>query len=441
LSGWTDSDANVITVYFNLVEAAKVIIPEKDTLEQTDTIQVPGYIDETRVPVSNLLFEDVHNDGTYSGGSLSFIDTQANLNTSPEWGKSLVAPVNVYGNVFLTSRGESIEDEILGSGDASLEYQEFKLKKKPLTYTQADTAKGYVTTLTVRVGNVVWDEVATFYGTAKEDTVYVVRHDEEGETYIKFGGAARLPSAAVVTASYRFGAGAKVPPAGSITQLAKPIDGINTVKNILAAFGGGDAESMDEIKYYAPRSALLLGRTVSLVDLEAAAHRVTGVKAVRAIWRWDKNRSEKRAIIYYIGDAQLSSSILSSLKTMSEPGAPIEVKQSQPQAAVLMANLEIHENYKPEQVIADVQNILYEAPSPGYSGGLLRAERLGPEGVVYNSHVIDAIMEINGVVNIETITFDNTPLEGYGRRPDSEHYFDFGELGSASSGISINGVV
>jgi len=441
LSGWTDSDADRITVYFNLVEAAKVIVPSKDDLEQTDLIAIPGYIDESRVPVSSLLLEDMHNEGVYSGGALDFINRQATVDTSPEWGKNLVAPVNVFANVFQASRGETVVDEVLGTGDAAETYQEFKLKKKPLTYLQADNAKGYVTTLSVRVGNVLWDEVETFYGTSKEDTVYVVRHDEEDETYIKFGGAARLPSAAVVTASYRFGAGSVVPPAGSVSQLARPVDGIKTVRNILPAFGGGDAESMDEIKYYAPRSALLLGRTVSLLDLEAAAHRVTGVRSVRALWRWDKLRFEQRAIIYYIGDAQLSSSILSSLKAMSEPDAPIDVKQAQSQAAAINLTIVINEDYGPDQVIADVQAALYKKPAPGISGGLLRAEELGPEGVVYNSHVIDTIMDVNGVDEIESIVFNDTPLTGYGRSPDPEHYFDFGELGTASSGITINGVV
>jgi len=432
---------NNITIYFNLVEAAKIVTPDKETLIDNDVISIPDYIDESRVPVSSLLFEDVYKEGIQSGGTLDYINHEVIVDVNTAWDKLLMAPVNVFGNAFIASRGETVIDEILGVGDATQEYQEFKLKQKPLSYLPTNNSKGYSSTLSVRVGNILWDEVDTFYATSKDDTVYVVRHNEENETYIKFGGAARLPTAAEVTASYRYGAGSEVPPAESITQLAKPIDGITNVKNILPAFGGGDAESMDEIKYYAPRSALLLGRTVSLLDIEAAANQVSGVKAVKALWRWDKVRSEKRAIIYYIGDAQLSSSILSSLKAMSEPDAPIEVKQSLPQTANIQINLVINQDYSHKLVIADVQTILYEVPSAGFKGGLLRAEKLGPEGIVYNSHMIDAIMEVNGVNDIESITFDSTILTGYGRQPEPEHYFEFGELGTLSSGININGVV
>ena len=34
-----------------------------------------------------------------------------------------------------SSHGETIKDEILGSGDASEQYQEFKLKEIPVTFT------------------------------------------------------------------------------------------------------------------------------------------------------------------------------------------------------------------------------------------------------------------------------------------------------------------
>ncbi|TQV87759.1 hypothetical protein [Aliikangiella coralliicola] len=437
---WSSSDRNKITMYFSVSDAARVLIPEKDELQQTDPVHLRSFIDEARVPVTNLLLEDTHQEGVYSTGSLN-ADTQlASIDSDPAWNKSLMAPVNLFGNVFKGSRGESVEDELLGVGDASMDEQVFELKNSPLTYVPAENEQGYKTTLTIYVGGVQWFEVASFFGVKDDEPVYLVRHDEMGKTLIHFGGGARLPSGAPVYANYRFGAGSPVPPAGSINQVAKPISGLQSVKNVLPAFGGGDAESPQDLKHYAPNSALLLGRAVSLADLEAAAHEVSGVEAVKGIFRWDKLKFEKRAVIYFIGDSQLKSSILSRLQALSEPEAAIEVKLALPQTTSLELDLEIHSRYQSDDVIAAVQSVLYRQSEPSLPGGLLHRTVLGPEGVIYHSQIMEAVMEVAGVSNIKAMTLNGSAITGYGIAPAAEHYFYFGELGTGTSGITINGV-
>ena len=52
----------------------------------------------------------------------------------------------------------------------------------------------------------------------------------------------RLPSGTDnVICNYRFGAEAACPPAGSVSQVSKPVKGLRSVKNFLPAFGGADA--------------------------------------------------------------------------------------------------------------------------------------------------------------------------------------------------------
>lgn len=176
----------------------------------------------------------------------------------------------------------------LGAGDASRPLQTFRLKKKPLTYLSAANAAGRVSSLSIHVGGILWTEVESFYGVDDHETVYIARYDDAGETDVIFGGGARLPTGAPVVADYRFGAGAAAPPADSVKQVARPVAGLRRIRNILPAFSGADAEGPAELTYRGPRSALLLGRAISLIDFETATVERTGVRAAKAAWSWDK---------------------------------------------------------------------------------------------------------------------------------------------------------
>ena len=55
----------------------------------------------------------------------------------------------------LSTQGETVRNEVLGSGDAGQAYQSFTLKQSALTYTPADTAGGGASTLEVRINEVI----------------------------------------------------------------------------------------------------------------------------------------------------------------------------------------------------------------------------------------------------------------------------------------------
>ena len=436
---WSNADVTRILVHHPLGAVARVLVPMKDTLEHTDPIRLPALIDPPRANVAKLLLEDVHKEGVLTAGTLNHTTHLAQLNQGENWGKTLTAAVTLYGNVLSVSRGETVLGEPIGVGDGSQATQIFKLSKKPLTYLSAPTASGYKSTLEVRVDGIRWHEVESFYGRSSTDRVYTVRHDEKGETFVHFGGASRLPTGAAVTADYRFGAGAAVPPAGSITQVAKPVPGITSVRNVLPAFGGGDAESPRELAYYGPRSALLLGRAISLPDLEAAAA-ISGVQAARASWHWDDKGLRAVAQVQFIGDEQLIGPIRSKLRALTETDAPISVVRCLPQQARLAIAIDTHPDYVAKDVIAAVREALYHKPDLPGTGGLLRPDRLGPEGVVFLSEIAEAVMAVDGVTGMQSVSFDWVPFVQYGKRPQPNRYFDFGEPGTVSSRLVINGV-
>jgi len=423
-----------LVVHHSMVEAATLHAPLKDTLAQGDPVFMPALMDPPRVDVTELLLQDVHGDGVAAGGVLDAATHTASLDSAPDWGRELWAPVQLFGNVMPATRGESVRGERLGVGDASLPLQSFRLKKKPLTYLPAANAAGRKSTLAVRVGGVLWQEVESFYGVADDAMVYRVRHDDEGQTDVEFGGGARLPTGAVVLADYRFGAGAAVPPADSVKQIARPVAGLRKIRNPLPAYGGADAEGPAELALRGPQSALLLGRAISLVDIETAAAQQAGVRAARAAWRWDALGLRPAVAVSYIGDAQLAPAILATLRALAEDGAPISAHSAPAQPARLDVDVEVDPLHVPEDVVAAVSEALFaEVTLPG-TGGLLRPERLGPDGVVFASVVVHAVMQVPGVAALRALGFDGTPFTETGRVPAAGAYFDFESLG-----IWVNG--
>jgi hypothetical protein len=431
--GWAASEVGQITIYWSLSEAARLVAPPKTSLQQGDALGLPDLMTAPRVTVNHVLLLDAHEEGLEVHGALDAANRRVLPDSSQALGKDLTPPVQLFGNVLKASRGETVRGELLGYGDASTAIQSFKLSKMPLTYLPAGNAEGFVSTLSVRVGGIRWQEVPTFYGCDPHAGLFIVRHTDEGETQVIFGGAARVPTGAPVTADYRFGAGAAAPPAGTVTQLAKPAVGLKGVRNVLPAYGGDDAESPGGLVTQAPRSALLLGRAVSLVDLEAAAAGVPGVKATRARWRWDAAGLRPAAVVQFIGDAQLLPTLRAKLRSLSEPDAPIAVQRCLPESARLSVQLILDPTHVPQTVKAAVLAALCDLP-----GGLLRAENLGPEGVVFLSRLVKAVMDVAGVLDIQSLFFNETAFQEMGRQPSANHHWDFGLAGTPAFGISLS---
>ena len=105
----------------------------------------------------------------------------------------------IQANVAAATHGET-KIEVPGSGDASQSFQKFVLKQAPLTYTATDqTPSGSITTLAVRVNDVLWAETPSLYGLSQRDRDYITRLDDDGKITVMFGdgqSGARLPTGA-----------------------------------------------------------------------------------------------------------------------------------------------------------------------------------------------------------------------------------------------------
>jgi len=278
--------------------------------------------------------------------------------------------VTINANIAKATHGETTS-EVLGSGDAGRPFQSFTLRQWPLTYVSASTPSGAETTLEVRVNDLLWKEVSTFYGHGPDERIYVTRIDDDGKTTIQFGDGrtgARLPTGKEnVRASYRKGIGLDgLVKTGQISQaMTRPL-GLKSVINPLPATGAQDRESLDEARRNAPLTVLTLDRIVSLQDYEDFAHAYTGIAKAIANWTWD---GEKRAVFVTVAgpkgaaikhDSTLYENLLASMRKSGDPNVPLQVESYQKTLFQIGGNIKRHPEYQPEKVLAEVEKKLRE---------------------------------------------------------------------------------
>jgi hypothetical protein len=197
---------------------------------------------------------------------------------------------DVFGNLADASQGKTEREAILGNGDAGQSFQTFKLPKAPLTYHYAPGGTPpQAPELTIYVGDQEWTRVATLFGRGPDERIYVVREDDEENSYVQFGDGrtgARLPSGLRnVRALYRSGNGAfGAAREGTTVQAQKRVENLNRVTLPGVASGGEPRESGEKARATAPRKLQALGRIVSLSDVEAEALALPGVAAAAARW-------------------------------------------------------------------------------------------------------------------------------------------------------------
>ena len=200
--------------------------------------------------------------------------------------------VEIWGNVAPATHGESVVDEVLGSGDAARAHQRFTLRRAPLTCVPAPTASGGESTLRIFVDDVQWQEVLTLFGHGPRDRVFATTTTDGGTTVVQFGdgvsGARPATGQDNIRARYRAGIGlAGLAAADQLSLLMTRPLGVKGVRNPLAATGAQDPQHVVDAADNAPRTVLTLDRIVSLRDHEDFAAAFAGIGKAAATSTWD----------------------------------------------------------------------------------------------------------------------------------------------------------
>jgi predicted phage baseplate assembly protein len=321
--------------------------------------------------------------------------------------------VTINANVALATHGETVqgtpdgEGEVLGSGDAGQVFQRFTLRQPPLTYMSAATLTGAQTTLEVRVNDLRWHEVPSFYGHGPEERIYVTRTNDGGKTTVIFGDGktgARLPTGQEnVRAKYRKGIGlAGLVKANQISELLTRPLGVRSVTNPMAPSGAGDPENLVDARRNSPLTVLTLGRIVSLQDYEDFARAFAGIDKALASWAWN---GEKRVVFVTVAGAKgaevkssspLYENLLKAMREAGDPAVPLQVESYVPSLFRLEAAAKVNPDYLPEKVLAAIEQKLRESFS-------FEARNFGQP--VNLSEVIAIMHAVPGVLAVDVNAF------------------------------------
>lgn len=412
-----DTDRDKILVRLNWQEVGQLIAKPKETFDGTPpTLKITKSVQllaaNSSVP---LLVEDTESRGISAKGSLGITSDLFNLSALPLSSFSLKSPLSLLFNRLSVSRGQTVTNEILGSGNASLAGQEFILKKAPLTYLlnpESTSGKDYKSTLRVWVNDIEWQEVPSFYGQPADARVFVTREDVEQNTHVLFGdwvNGAGLPTGSNnVVATYRYGSGQEAPDAGTLNVIVKPYPNLKAIRNPVVVDGGADPDPPEQIRRYAPRSVLTFDRAVSGDDYETIAAQAPGVARARAYWTWDDDEQRSLVVIYVGDDASAVTAANTALRNAADPNRPVLVKRAIAIPIRLNLSVQIDPTYASAPVLLGVRTALLD-PDRGLFGS--NTVRIGQS--VYQSQIFAACLQVSGVLAVHGLQFFKDSGSGF----------------------------
>jgi hypothetical protein len=409
LSTW-QTDRTLIEVRYQFVPVGRLIAAPVDklllALPQPPEVVAAG--DATLPTGVGIPTEVQGGDGTgflVTGDSGDGI--QMSLGNLPSGGGSVSAPLTAYFSLFDVSRGTTVANEMLGSGDSTQLFQDFTLKKSPVTYFYtpgSPSGSDFRSTVRVWVDQVEWTETSSFFNRTASDHIFVTKEDERGRTHVLFGdgtNGARLPSGQNnLVATYRYGSGADSPEAGSLSVIMKPQPGVKAVRNPVRVGGGADPDSPQRLRELAPRSVLALGRAVSADDFEVIASQAPGVAQARAYWSWDASLSRSLVKVYVIGDDNAVASAQAAVTAAADPNRTVRVVPANQYTVNLSLTIDVDPRYIPEVVRDSVGRALDDPDT-----GLFSFDRMHIGEPMFDSAIYNTCLTVAGVVAVPKIQF------------------------------------
>ena len=174
---------------------------------------------------------------------------------------------------------------------------------------------------------------------------------------------------------------------------------------------------------------MLLGRAISIEDMEVAALGVPGVITAAAEWIWDGRAQRPVVKVWVVGDSRAPAAVVSRLRALSDPSTPIRATAATAVSTAVTIDLEIDRRRIVDDVLAMVREDL------DGEAGVLALPQLGVGRSLARSHLVASLLDLPGVTGVRGISWGGSPLT-WAVDPGAGCYFDLGTgptvTGSAS---------
>ena len=307
---------------------------------------------------------------------------------------ALQAPFSVLYNLLPVSRGKTVLNEVVGSGDAAAAGQSFPLAKSPVTYLEKGAS--YASTIAMRVDGQPWKEVASFYGQPGDARIFVTS-ETRGKTHVSFGdgvNGARLPTSTTILS--RPIAPARAPPrqhpasSRSSRNPSRPAIGAQSDRRERRR-GSRSARPDPPI-----RAALgaRFGRAVSVFDYEAIAAQAPA---------WTMCASEPRSRSMSATMRGAVASARSVVLAAGDPNRPVTVTLATPIPVLLLLAILATPGMDADAISAGVKSALTDPET-----GLFAPTRLRIGQPLFDSQIEAACLSVEGTVAIIADVLDRT---------------------------------
>jgi hypothetical protein len=279
-----------------------------------------------------------------------------------------------------------------------------------------------------------WRPQRDLLASVADDTHFVAEMESDGTAWLRFGDdrhGLRPGPGTAFTATYRVGNGT----AGNVgaEALAHVVTGesaIIGVRNPLAARGGVEPESIEDVRQRAPHAFRTQERAVTAEDYAAASQRRRGVQRAAATFRWTGSWHTVFVSVDRVAAQEVDGRFEADLRRHLEPFrmAGYDLEIDGPRHAAL--ELELSVCVEPDHFRSHVRAALLETLSnrdlPGGGRGLFHPDAFTFGTRVYLSAIYAAAQAVAGVESVHVTKFHR--LGAPDSRPLEDGYIELGRL-------------
>lgn len=260
-----------------------------------------------------------------------------------------------------------------------------------------------------------WQARADLLASDRAATEFSVEMEHDASAWLRFGDGVRGRAPAAGTrfrTLYRIGNGTAGNVGADVLRLlVSPLGEVTDVRNPLAARGGMEAESAEQVRRYAPQAFRVQERAVTETDYAVAALRHPEVQRARADFRWSGSwyttvvTVDRRGGLPVSGDPQFRAELLALLDQLRTMGGDVALRDPRriPLDIVLRVCLE------PGHFSADVHQRLREVfgstIQPDGRLAFFHPDRLTFGTALYLSALYEVALEVDGVASVQALRF------------------------------------
>lgn len=408
----------------------------KDPLFEEEIAYMEGALEEKALRVLNI--EWALEDALPFPLCLKKVVAEIASSDSPDTTQGTIVAISVArGNVVLADHGrticqESLEPEIVPAFEQRyrprlnrtdptfiVPYKDEQARTEPATGLLKQDPRKCTPDIQVEASNnEFWVPQRDLLNTGRFATEFVMEVEDDGRAYLRFGDnvLGKRPAPGLnFTATYRVGNGT----AGNIgaetlkhlilPSQFKDLENHIKIRNPMAAQGGTDPESIEQVRLYAPQAFRTQKRAVTPSDYAQMTESHPEVQKAVANQRWTGSWHTVFITIDRTGGREVDAEFETKIRDFIEPlrmmGHEIEIEAPRQVALDVAFTVCVKPEYLKSKVKEELLEIFSDSELIDGRLGLFHPDNFTFGQSVYLSRLVAAAMQVAGVTWVDPVRF------------------------------------